>query len=132
MTPHEAPHNDDDFENTPVDEINQGRNPDDAIADVEQAKRQLSNAAEQARVNRLNSDNQRMSHLFWFVVVLVGFVMCSVYGIFIAFMVSQWGHIPSEAIIALITGTVIEVVGVLAVITKYLYRIDRDQADQSD
>lgn len=117
---------DDEFENATVEAIEAGRDPADAISAAEAARAAMA----KAKLDRMHGDTRRMGQLFWFVVGLVSAVVVGVYGVFIAYIVSEWGEIPSQAIIALIAGTVVEVIAILAVITRYLYRIEKDEADR--
>lgn len=117
---------DDEFEDATVEAIEVGRDPADAIGDAEAARAAIA----KAKLERMRGDTRRMGHLFWFVVGLVSVVVVGVYGVFIAYIVSEWGEVPSQSIIALIAGTVVEVIAILAVITRYLYRIEKDEADR--
>lgn len=120
-----------DFEDATIDEIAVGREPADAVGAVgtaNDAAAKARAAIDAAKLDRMQGDTKRMGHLFWFVVGLVAAVVIGVYGVFIAYICSEWGRVPSSAIIALIGGTVVEVIGILAVITKYLYRVEKDEA----
>lgn len=118
------------FENANVSEIERGRNPAEAKVDYAAAAAQKA-ALDKAKLDRMNGDTKRMQHLFWFVVGLVSAVVIGVYVAFALYMKSEWGRVPSQAVIALIAGTVVEVIGILAVITRYLYRIEKDEAGRS-
>lgn len=48
-------------------------------------------------------------------------------GIFVTYMVSQWGEVPVEAIIAWLSASVLEVLGIVYVVANYLFPREKDE-----
>ncbi|WP_182359589.1 hypothetical protein [Tomitella gaofuii] len=100
----------------------------DALAEPqsEQPTATFDEANESAReaLKRKRQDNKQRGHFYsWATWVAVGCISGN-FGIFVAYMCSQWGRISDTVMVAWISATIVEVIGIVVIIAKYLFHHD--------
>ncbi len=74
-----------------------------------------------AEADRAHQQNHLRERFFAWTRWVVAGALSANFGIFSAYMVSQWHHVSDQVMIAWIGATVIEVLGVALIIAKYLF-----------
>ncbi|QCQ91727.1 hypothetical protein [Rhodococcus sp. SGAir0479] len=76
----------------------------------------------QAQVDRARQDNDHRDQLLTWTMWIVPFALMLNFGIFVLYMGSEWGHISDGVMIAWISATVVEVLGIAYIIASDLFK----------
>jgi hypothetical protein len=74
-----------------------------------------------AQADKAHQQNQLRQRFFTWARWIVSGALAGNFGIFITYMVSQWNHIADKVMMAWISATVVEVLGLAYIIAKYLF-----------
>jgi hypothetical protein len=72
-------------------------------------------------------DNSMRSSFFSFIRWLSAACIGGNFGVFVAYLVSQWNHVSDTVIVAWISATVVEVVAIVAIVARYLFQSDKQK-----
>ncbi|WP_032395350.1 hypothetical protein [Rhodococcoides fascians] len=106
----------DNFDDVGVDVLSQSAAPTNEIPPA-----QAEEIAAAAAV-RAHQDNTHRSQLLTWTMWLVPWVLMINFGVFVLYMGSQWGNISASVMIAWISATVVEVLGIAYIIASDLFR----------
>jgi hypothetical protein len=81
----------------------------------------LRHARERAMLKSDEQDTDLRKILAWWSVGAASTMLVLGTGVFTVFMISQWGRVPTAAIIAWISSSVVEVLGIVYLVASYLF-----------
>jgi hypothetical protein len=95
----------------------------DPVTRLQQAD-DIDDLDRRSRESRIKSDDQDIKlrkRLARWTVRAASVMLGASTAVFILYMISEWGEVPAEAIIAWLTSTVLQVLGIVYVIASYLF-----------
>lgn len=81
----------------------------------------LAQAHEQARLDDATQDRGLRKVLAWWSIGAASSMLLLGTVVFVIYMASQWGEVPLGAIVAYLTSTVVEVLGIVVLVATYLF-----------
>lgn len=84
-------------------------------------------AQQRARLKNEEQDTDLRRLIAWWSVGAASVMLLLGTGVFVAFMVSQWRAVPTEGVIAYLSSTVIEILGIVYVVANYLFPRPKDE-----
>ncbi|MBT2266338.1 hypothetical protein [Rhodococcus erythropolis] len=106
----------DDFENSVVGDLTSEESPNNEVTPA--TAEQMSQAA----ADRARHDNNHRNNLVKWTMWVVSVSLIANFGVFGVYMGSQWHEISDSVMIAWISATVIEVLGIAYIITSDLFK----------
>lgn len=91
------------------------------VDDAEKIKKDAEARKAQASATQHEQDNDHRKNFFWFAVTLAGICIVGNFAVFGVYMGSQWESISDGVMIAWISATIVEVLGIVTIIAQYLF-----------